>query len=244
VFEKSVCEKIDAYVYALIDPRTELPFYIGKGRGNRVFVHAAKALEAPKATDKYDTITEIVSAGMEVRHLILRHGMEDEAALEVEAALIDFCSVINQTITNIVGGHGTSAFGAMTANEVIRKYQAAPLSKIEDGFVLININKTYKRAKGEKSYYEATKESWRINKSKIPTLKYALSEYRGFIVEVFEIVQWYPVDTIDKNGKPRTRWGFNGNVAVAEVRSAYFNKSVQKAPGAAYPIRYRYTSKA
>ena len=131
MFEPSVYEKIDAYVYALIDPRTDRPFYIGKGRGNRVFDHAASALQAPKATDKYDTITEIVSAGLEVGHLILRHGMTDKAALEVEAALIDFCSIINQTTTNIVLGHGTSAFGAMTANEVVRKYQAAPLSKIE-----------------------------------------------------------------------------------------------------------------
>jgi len=244
VFEAAVTEMIEAYVYALIDPRTDRPFYIGKGRGNRVFSHAACALEAPKASDKYDIITEIISAGMEVRHLILRHGMTDKAALEVESALIDFCSIINQMITNAVLGHGTSAFGAMTADEVIRKYQAAPLSKIEDGFVLININKTYKRAKGQKSYYEATKESWAINKSRIPTLKYALSEYRGFIVEVFEIVQWYPVDTTDKNGKPRTRWGFKGNVADAEVRSAYLNKSVKKESGAANPIRYSYASKA
>ncbi|MDO9277535.1 MAG: hypothetical protein Q7U05_03085 [Polaromonas sp.] len=244
MFESPVAEKLEAYVYALIDPRTDRPFYIGKGRDNRVFSHAACALVAPNASDKYDTIREIVNSGREVRHLILRHGMTDQAALDVESALIDFCSVINQPITNIVLGHGASAFGAMTADEIIRKYQAVPLSKIEEGFVLININKTYKRAKGQKSYYEATKESWAINKSRTPTLKYALSEYKGFIVEVFKIVEWYSVEAKDKNGKPRTRWGFDGIVAEVEVRNCYLNKSVKKAQGAANPIRYSYASKA
>lgn len=244
MFEPSVAEKLEAYVYALIDPRTDRPFYIGKGRDNRVFSHAERALEAPNASDKYDIITEILDSGMEVRHLIIRHGMTDLTALEVESALIDFCTVINQPIANIVLGQGARAFGVMTADEIVRKYQATPLAKIEEGFVLININKTYKRAKGQKSYYEATKESWPINKSKIPTLKYALSEYKGFVVEVFEIKEWYAVETKDKNGKPRTRWGFNGIVADADVRSRYLNKSVQKAPGTANPIRYNYSSKA
>jgi hypothetical protein len=142
LFKPHVAEKLEAYVYALIDPRTDLPFYIGKGRDNRVFSHAACALEAPNASDKYDTITEIMNSGMKVKHLILRHGMTDQTALDVESALIDFCTVIHQPITNIASGHGASTFGAMTADEVIRKYEAAPLSEIERGFVLININKT------------------------------------------------------------------------------------------------------
>ena len=52
MFEPSVAEKIEAYVYTLIDPRTGLPFYIGKGQDNQVFSHAACALKAPKASDK------------------------------------------------------------------------------------------------------------------------------------------------------------------------------------------------
>lgn len=243
MFEPLVAEKLEAYVYALIDPRTDRPFYIGKGRGNRVFSHAACALEVPNASDKYDIIKEIINSRMDVKHLILRHGMTDQTALDVESALIDFSSVINQPLTNLVLGYCTSAFGAMTTDEIIRRYKAAPLSKIEEGFVLININKTYKRAKGQKSYYEATKESWAINKSKIPNLIYVLTEYKGIIVEVFKIVQWYPVEAKDKNGKSRTRWGFNGIVAEAEIRSRYLNKSVQKVPGAANPIRYSYSSK-
>lgn len=244
MFESAIAEKLEAYVYALIDPRTDCPFYIGKGRGNRVFSHATCALEAHNPSDKYDIIKDILNAGMEVRHLILRHGMTDQTALDVESALIDFCSIINQPITNIVSGHGANLFGVMTADEVIRKYQTAPLSKIEEGFVLININKTYRRAQGQKSYYEATKESWAIDKSKIPTLKYALSEYKGFIVEVFEIKGWYSVKTKDNNGKSRIRWGFEGTVAADDVRSRYLNKTIQKIRGAVNPIRYNYAIEA
>lgn len=241
MFELSVADKLEAYVYALIDPRTNLPFYIGKGRGNRVFSHVACALDAPSASDKYDTITEIMNSGNMVNHLILRHGMTDQAAHDVESTLIDFCTVINHPITNIVLGHGASSFGLMTADEVTRKYQAAPLSGIDDGFILININKTYTRANGKNTYYEATKESWAIDKSRTSKLNYALSEYKGFIVEVFKIDNWYPVETTDKNGKHRIRWGFNGIIAEVEVRNKYLNKSVKKVRGSANPIRYNYS---
>lgn len=243
-FESSVQEKLAAYVYALIDPRTDRPFYIGKGRGNRVFSHAARKLNSPNFSDKYDTIEEILNSGMEVRHLILRHGMTDQVAFEVESALIDFCSVINHQVTNIVSGHGASIFGAMTTDEIKRMYRAEPLDNIEEGFVLININRTYRRAQSLNSYYEATKESWSIKKSRLPSLKYALSEYKGFIVEVFKIKEWYEVKTENENKKStRIRWGFNGTIAEAEVRNRYLNKTIKKIRGASNPIRYNYANK-
>lgn len=240
MFEPSVFDKLDAYVYALIDPVSGLPFYIGKGRGNRVFSHANCALEDPESSDKYETIKKIMESGHSVKHVIIRHGMKDDVAFEVECALLDLCSVIDHSVTNIVSGHRSSAFGVMTADEIIRKYKAEPLDVIEEGFVVININKTYERAKGSKSYYQATKESWPIDKSKLNKLRYVLSEYKGFIVEVFKVeLPWYPVETTDKNGKSRTRWGFNGVVAEDEVRSRYLNKSITKKVGAAFPIRYK-----
>jgi uncharacterized protein len=239
MFETSVIEKLEAYVYALIDPRTNRPFYIGKGRGNRVFSHVACALDKPTANDKYETITDIIDSGNKVCHLILRHGMSNETALEVESALIDFCLyVIHLQINNRNLGQRSIPFGVMTTDEIVRKYKAEPLTSIEDGFVLININKTYKRAKGLKDYYEATKQSWVISKNRRERLKYALSEYKGFIVGVFKILEWYPVQTKDSNGKKKTRWGFNGVVAESEISDRYLNKSVPKIAGSSNPIRY------
>lgn len=40
-FPEEVCRKLGNYVYRLIDPRNGEIFYVGKGRNNRVFDHAA-----------------------------------------------------------------------------------------------------------------------------------------------------------------------------------------------------------
>ena len=68
-------------------------------------------------------------------------------------------------------------------------------------------------------------------------LEYALSEYRGIIVEVYKIHNWYQCPS-DAN-KPE-RWGFDGTVAIQEVRDLYVNKSIShiKKQGASNPIRY------
>lgn len=236
-FDTKTEEAIGYYVYCLIDPRTSSPFYIGKGKSNRVFAHARDALEQPAETDKLDTIRGIIRQGLQVEYVIVRHGMNEETAFAVESALIDFGTHFDLGLTNAVLGHKSSAFGLMSVDEIQRKYTAEPLQTLGEGCVIININRTYKRAKGTKSFYEATKQSWVINKKRIPSLKYVLSEYGGFIVEVFEVDAdgWYPV--ADANGK--VRWGFNGKQAPDEVRNLYLNRSIVKRRGAANPVTYR-----
>ena len=44
-FSPEVCEKLGYYVYRLIDPRNGQTFYVGKGKGNRVFAHVECALK-------------------------------------------------------------------------------------------------------------------------------------------------------------------------------------------------------
>lgn len=36
-FSNAVCERIGYYVYILKDPRNDTVFYVGKGKGNRLF---------------------------------------------------------------------------------------------------------------------------------------------------------------------------------------------------------------
>lgn len=38
-FPADVARELKTYVYRLIDPRNEETFYVGKGRGDRVFAH-------------------------------------------------------------------------------------------------------------------------------------------------------------------------------------------------------------
>lgn len=238
-FSSLICERVESYVYALLDPDTDKPFYIGKGVANRVFSHVDCALDSPIPSDKYDKIREITSAGKVVRHVILRHGLSPAVALEVESALIDFANLVGLQMTNAVLGHGSSAVGLMTADEVTRTYSTEPLDQLEPGFVLININKTFRRAKGASSYYEATKESWVISERRIPTIHHVLAEYRGFVVEVFRVENWYRVSKTTARGDAKTRWGFEGVVADSAVRDRYLNRLVPRKMGAANPIRYR-----
>ena len=44
-FPHEVRTKLGWYVYRLIDPRTGFTFYVGKGRGDRVFHHAKGLLD-------------------------------------------------------------------------------------------------------------------------------------------------------------------------------------------------------
>ena len=39
-FPEKLADEIKYYVYRLIDPRNGQTFYVGKGKGNRVFMHA------------------------------------------------------------------------------------------------------------------------------------------------------------------------------------------------------------
>jgi uncharacterized protein len=242
MFDEKTIQKLQYYVYALIDSRNNKPFYLGKGKNNRVFDHIECALENPIASDKYEKIREVVNAGSNIKHIIIKHGLTEKIAFQIESSLIDYSIYFGYKLTNEVLGRNSIENGLMSSDEIIRKYNAPKLESIDKGIVMININKTYKRGSGVDGIYQATKESWVIDKNKISTIKYALAEYKGLIVEVFKTSNWYQVETLDKNGQPKIRWGFNGDMAQEDIRSKYVNTSVAhvKVRGAANPIRYEF----
>ena len=235
MFDQITSEKLKFYVYCLIDPRDEKPFYIGKGKENRVFEHARSSIKNELNSDKLDKIREIRSNGLKVKHIIIRHGLSEDEAFKVESSLIDFMRHFGKGLTNEVFGHGTFKFGLMTANEIISAYNAKPLNSLQHNVVIININKTYERAKGGISIYKATHESWIISEKRRSILEYALSEYKGIIVGVYKINEWY------KSPDGPRRWGFEGEEANDNIKQIYLNKSVKhtKKRGAANPIKYR-----
>ncbi len=209
-FDDKTIGILQYYVYMLIDPKTEEVFYIGKGKGNRLFSHLSCALEDEEPTSaKYDKIREILASGNEVKHIIVRHSLSEKEAYLVEASLIDASEYCGVRLTNLVSGHN-SLEGLMSADEIMRRYNAKPLHEMGEDCILININRSYKRFSEGNAIYKATKEAWVISASRKKKLKYALAEYRGVIVGVFKINEWYSVKFPDKK---IIRSGFNGDEA-------------------------------
>ncbi len=175
----------------------------------------------------------------------IRHGLSEKEAYQIEASMIDLLTYCGLLLSNIVGGHYSIEKGLMTSEEIVRLYNAQPLDKIGNDCILININKKYKRGIGGQSIYQATKETWTIRKDKLAQLKYVLSEYRGLIVEVFIVNEWYEKERgftpkAKKYGETKIGFGFNGEVAPFDIRSQFINKSIAhvKKKGAASAIRY------
>ncbi len=251
MFDEKSQQELKHYVYMLLDPTENKPFYVGKGTNNRVFNHLACALtDIDSSNAKYDKIREIIQSEKTVKHVIVRHGLSESEAFKIEASLIDTLTHCGYLLSNIVGGHNSIEKGLMTSEEIVRIYNAQPLNQMESDCILININKTYKRGTGTNPIYQATKETWLISEWRLPKIKYVLSEYRGLIVEVFEVENWYPKQrkknkTIDKEKNIKiqidvTGFGFEGFVAPNTIRNLYINKSVShlKHRGAAQVIRF------
>lgn len=236
MFDTKTREQLKFYVYLLIDPETDEPFYVGKGKDNRVFNHVACELnDDEELNNKYEEIRRIQSKNEQVKHLIVRHGLTEKTAFEIESALIDTFKFIpkfrNYVRGNIQGGINSIEKGLMTSDEIKRMYNAKPLSKIEDNCVIININKSYKRGSGEDAIFNATKEIWKIKDERVNKIQFVLSEYKGLIVEVFKVKEWYTKERgynpgANKYGETYLGYGFKGDVAEEQHRNKYINKTI------------------
>lgn len=236
MFTEEIFNKLKTYVYRLIDPRNGETFYVGKGKGNRVFSHirAEENLEGDDFDNRLKRIREIRLAGFEVAHVIHRHGMDEKTAFEVEAALID----AYPGLTNIASGIGANEYGVMHANEIVRQYSAEQ-AVFKHKALLININ----ISSSQTSLYEATRRAWKLNKSKAEEAEIVLSTVKGLIVAAFIADKW--LDATEENfpsiEDTPGRIGFVGKEASEDVAKLYVGKRVPnkyRKRGAANPVRY------
>jgi uncharacterized protein len=236
-FPADVVAKLKTYVYRLIDPRNGETFYVGKGRGNRVFahIHAEHGLEGDDLDNKMKRIRAIRLGGFEVAHVIHRHGMDDKTAYEVEAALID----AYPEATNEVGGVGGHEFGVMHAKEIISRYRAEP-AMFQHKALLICVNRTAT----EKSLYDATRFAWKLKVAKAKQAEVILAVQQGLIVGAFVASKWLEAAAMNLSGpedKPAGRFGFEGKQAPEDIKRLYVGKRLPdeyRRPGAANPIKY------
>jgi uncharacterized protein len=238
-FSQVVSNNLRCYVYRLIDPRSGTTFYVGRGRGDRVFSHAAGD-EKPKTFEEAESlkikmIRAIKADGFQVVHVIHRHGMNDEVAKEVEAALID----AYPGLTNIQQGYDSQR-SAMHAKQVTRLYEAEE-ARFTHKVILIKIDRSLKEDPMI-PIVDAVRYAWAISEKNARKADYVLAVAKGMIVGVFIAENWFPATPENFPGFPLTdpeRFGFQAREAPEEVKAIYLQKRVAPLKkGAANPIRY------
>lgn len=230
MFSEYVIEQLKSYVYLLIDPRTgdDEVFYVGKGHGNRVFTHVQDALAGRESEgDTSDRIREIHAVGHEVRHELLRLGLRDSTALEIEAAAIQLLGL--DDLTNVVEGHRNWERGRMTTDVAVSQFEAQRAPDIAERAILFRISRLWSPGMSPAELYEATRGWWPVGRRR-KDAEYAFAVSGGVIREVYKIHGWREQRRGDRGweediSKSRKRWGFCGE--VAEELARYRNTRVR-----------------
>jgi uncharacterized protein len=237
-FPKIVSAELKYYVYIYSNPITDEIFYVGKGKGDRVFAHLNEESESEKVKYLFDLKTQ----GLRPRIEILIHGIEnEEAALRVESAIIDLIGV--NKLTNKQSGWRSATFGRMTLQQIISTYSKQKV-EIDEPAILIRINQAFRYSMSEIELYDYTRGQWKINVHRANNAKYAFAVYEGIIQEVYSVLFWLEagrtLNTRAENGGIKDRFEFIGNIAESEIRNKYKYKSVEHyfKKGNANPIMY------
>ncbi len=246
-FKQSVKDALNYYVYALVNPIDHMIFYIGKGKGDRVFQHAEDALDENSQSLKLDTIRMIHAQGNKVEYYILRHNLTEEEAFLLESTLIDMLTYSKfnheNQLTNIVSGHHQWDEGIKSINEINVLYDCSNIKiNINDKLLLVSLNRSFNHAKAKGVYrridiYESTRKYWAIGADRAQEVDYVLGVYKGIVrcvikVESYKWVSQAEDGTVFK--KPRCC--FEGKILTD---SPYLNKDVSDYPfGSGGAIRY------
>lgn len=231
-FSPEAIEKLRWYVYKLIDPRNGEVFYVGKGKGNRVFSHVNGAIELKdedEISQKIETIREIHAQGLEVIHIIHRHNLDEQTAFEVEAALVDAYA----GLTNLQNGHGSNDYGPVNSEQINQMYGLPQLDRFdeEDKVLIIKIRQENVNANG--SIYETVRYCWKLGEKR-NEVKQVVAVINGIIKKAYEVIgEWKQTE----DGK---RYAFEGKEIL---NSKYVNKRIPdeyRKKGQASPTLYTF----
>lgn len=221
-----VVERLEYYVYLYIDPRDGHPFYVGKGKGERILYH----FEDDQDSKKTRMIAELQKVGLQPRLEILAHGLKDEqTAFRIEAAAIDLLGL--DYLTNRVRGSDSLEYGRMSLDELIGYYAAPPVA-VTDPALLIRVNQLYRHTMTPLELYEITRGIWRLGDRR-EKAKYAFAVFEGVVREVYSVANWHrafttPYQTRDLSKRNLDgRWEFEGTVAPEDIREKYHLHSVR-----------------
>ena len=208
------------------------------GQGNRVFEHVKGAIKVKGNEDqtnlKIGIINEIITANLQVIHIIQRYGMTRDTAFEVEAALIDSYP----GLSNTVRGHYSTQRGIISAFEIEQQTKLSVFEAPRDLKFMIIKTTAWKEggwaSEFEDPVYEATRQSWVVDFNRVNNYKYVLSVANTVVKKVYEVESWHL--TPNSNRKH-----FIGKEAPKEVSEIFINKRIPDkftGKGMANPVLY------
>jgi len=133
------------YVYKLVDPRSKLPFYIGKGNGNRIYSHEqlVKNNKVPNGnTYLFNKIRKILKLGYSIEYCKIAENISEQDAFQLEISEIQKYGIrgVGCLCNLTIGGDGVTGRKASQAEREANRLRAIisfrdPLfrKKYEDG---------------------------------------------------------------------------------------------------------------
>jgi hypothetical protein len=233
-FSPEVIKKLQYYVYRLAEPTRDgktfgKTFYIGKGKGNRIFQHIAEKTKDKDGSLKIETINKIGKKNVIL--IIHRWGLCETAAFELEAALID----VYESLTNIASGR-RSDVSPSTVEQIQETLGIKETAKFEHKVLMIKITQDSIN-KQKNNIYKAVCEAWKINRENANKVDYVLAVCNGVIKEAFVLTgkKWH------ESPREAGRYKFEGKPAPDSIQDLYRNKLIPqeyREKNAANPIRY------
>lgn len=211
-----VVENLGLYVYALRDPRDRSIFYVGVGRGNKVYSHDWDALgeagtldaEGVGEADRDETrsawiqrIRDIYAAGHSVEHIVLRHRSDaahdaDLAAREAAHVVVDALRLLEHrpdhpVLTNLAGEPADLEKRAMSVEELAVQYSALPAPELPVPAALVRVSGASGAGLTADDLYALARGPWRAgaaarNVADLPVIVFADNIVRA----VYRVSSW------------------------------------------------------
>ncbi|MDA1239062.1 MAG: hypothetical protein O3A15_08945 [Proteobacteria bacterium] len=251
-FPANIHKELKNYIYALYDSADDsgLPFYVGRGVGDRVFSH----LKESHNEEVQIRIDGIRDKGREPVIKIILHGLSAQEAIAGETASIAMLGKGN--LANKVKGAGSS-LTKVSPRELIDHYNAKPV--VINHKVVMIIRNPWNPDLPEQIHYDLTRSAWKLGKKK-DFAEYALLVHQGVVKKIYTIANWYLDGTTfhsrnnpDPNNQNyqkdfviRNRYEFVGRLLDPSdpISKLYIGKSVKKyLRSSGSPCHYSYNGK-